>query len=65
MVDIEGVVAKVCARVLGDSAASPEVRAARARGLRELGLIFTQTKVPPGAPMPPAPGGGEEGGKGI
>jgi len=44
VVDIEGVVARVCARVVGDSAASPEVRAARARGLRELGLIFKQTK---------------------
>lgn len=44
VVDIEGVIAKVGARVLGDPAVSEGVRASRAQGLRELGLIFRQMK---------------------
>lgn len=45
MLDIESTLGHVCQRVLGDAAASKEVRHARALGLRELGRIFRATKV--------------------
>ena len=45
VLDIESTLGRVCQRVLGDPAASKEVRRARALALRELGRIFRATKV--------------------
>ena len=47
VLDIESTLARVCQRVLGETAASREVRHARALALRELGRIFRATKVCP------------------
>lgn len=47
VLDIESTLGRVCQRVLGDEAASKEVRRGRALALRELGRIFRATKVCP------------------